>query len=516
MKTSALLLFVPVLAAGFGISLTTVPATFAAPGDITTVVGNHTTGAIEYGLPATSTGIGFPYHVAVDSKGNLFVASQDRPVRKIDGETGLLSHYAGKPGLGVSGDGGPAIDAEFMSTSALAIDRSGNLYIADTQGHQIRKIDRASGIISTIAGTGVSGHSGDGGPATDARLNLPNYLFIDTAGNVYFADDDQTRIRRVDAGTGTITTIAGNGTEGGTGDDGPAVDAAFNLIRGLCLDRNGDLIVVDSGNHRIRRIDLRTGIVMSLNLGAGPVVDDVDMAQARFYYPFGVVMDGKGNLFFGDSAHYCVRRLDAETNRVTTIAGTTVAGYTGDGGPATEAMIGFPQNLAMDAKGNLYIAEYTNYVVRKIEAAGEPVQFQPDNAVGKKLTSLKGRTIHNQSGSGQTQKVRSNGRSARFYFSAQDDTLSNFTDSLWMRATKGDRNFKIKYIQIGAGNVTAGLVNGLHKHDPEVAGRESRFKALVRAKYRSGSKRRTIRIASQSNANTSGRDTVKARVLIRK
>ncbi len=346
----------------------------AAPGDINTIAGDGNFEFPTYGDPATSTSVNSPKWLAVDPDGNLYLSDQARQIGYIDKATGILSHFASVQGSAPDGDGGAAVDAGFGLTAGVALDAAGNLYIADSVRHTIRRVDHNTGLISTIAGTGVEGFSGDGGLAISAQLMKPNYLTVDRFNNVYVGDSDGKRIRRIDGSTGIITTVVGTGTNGFSGDGGPASSAEVNLIRGMTTDPTGNLYFADSANHRIRKIDVSTGIIDTVvSRGAGPFIEDVDALVTRLFYPFDICLDGGGNLFIADHSYYGVRRIDAETNIATTITGTEMSGYSGDGGPALGAANKGIHSLAMDYAGNLYLADYLNYRVRMIEGAGVPI-----------------------------------------------------------------------------------------------------------------------------------------------
>ena len=283
--------------------------------------------------------------------------------------------FAGRGGNdGYSGDGGPAAEAKFDSPSGVAVDGEGNVYVADYGNHRIRRID-THGVITTFAGSGSTGIfsgglSGDGGPATEAQLNYPRGVAVDAAGNVYVADSANDRIRRIDT-QGVITTFAGSGEYGGQGGDGgPATEAQLNDPRGVAVDAAGNVYVGDLNNHRIRRIDTRGVITTFAGTGRGSYGGDGGPATlARLYYPKGVAVDAVGNVYVADSGNDRIRRIDTQ-GVITTFAGTGKEGYAGDGGPATEAQLSNPTGVAVDAVGNVYVADSSNRRIRHIDTHG--------------------------------------------------------------------------------------------------------------------------------------------------
>ena len=344
----------------------------AATGTISTIAG---TGERNYGGdggPATQAQFGDPLGVAVDGNGNVYIADADnRRVRKVDAATGTISTIAGTGEGGYSGDGGPATRAEFRYPSGVAVDAMGNLYIADQRDHRIRRVDAATGTISNIAGTGEWGYGGDGGPAIEAQLSEPHGVAVDAVGNVYVTSYWNHRVRKVDAVTGTISTIAGTGEWGYRGDGGPATQAELRYPSGLTVDGAGNLYIADEGNHRVRRVDAVTGTISTIagtgEWGYGG--DGGPAIEAQLRYPSGVTVDGAGSFYVADSGNHRIRKVSAVTGTINTIAGTGEWGYRGDGGPAIEARLGYPQAVAVDHVGNLYIADFHNNRIRKVDAA---------------------------------------------------------------------------------------------------------------------------------------------------
>ncbi len=345
-----------------------IPLSDLLPGQITTVAGGTTfTGD---GGPATEATLFSPQQMVVDSGGNIFFTdANNNRIRKINAATGVITAVAGNGQIGFSGDGGPAIAASLAFPRGIAIDTAGNLYIADTANSRVRKISAATGIITTIAGRGLGPLAGDGGPATQATLNAPRAVAVDGAGNLLIADTSNHRIRKVDAKTGIITTIAGT-DPGFAGDNGPATAAALTSPRGLTVDASGNIFVADTFNHRIRRIDAVSRIITTV-AGSGQSGfsgDSQSASAAMLNSPGGITVDVAGNLFIGDTSNHRVRRVDASTGIITTVAGTGVADFSGDNGPATRAALSSPYGVATDGAGNLLIVDQGNSRIRKVSA----------------------------------------------------------------------------------------------------------------------------------------------------
>jgi sugar lactone lactonase YvrE len=351
--------------------------TFALTGHaqtINTIAGVGYGGYSGDGGPSTSAVLGVPTDVKVDASGNLYFVDQlDNVVRKIN-TSGTISTVAGDgygytTGTGgFSGDGGPAISAEMYAPFAMAFDKSGNMYICDQANHRVRKVN-TSGTISTFAGNGSGTYSGDGGPATSAGIS-PDGIAVDASGNVYIADGSN-RIRVVNT-SGTISTFAGNGTAGFAGDGGPATSAEFSLPQGLAFDAAGNLYIADNNNERIRKINTSGTISTVVGTGVGGYSGDGGLAtSAQIWWPEGVAIDASGNLYFADEANNVIREVYAATGKIATVAGNGYGsgsgsgGYSGDGGPATSAELNEPTGVAVNGKsGMVYIADAINNRVR--------------------------------------------------------------------------------------------------------------------------------------------------------
>ena len=337
------LLTVPLSGVGTG------PVVAFAPGTITT------------DGPATATVFNVPSGVAFDGAGNLYITDGSNRIFMLT-PGGTISTVAGNGTWGYSGNGSPAISAELEGPAGVVVDGAGNLYFSDFGNNVIRQITPA-GIISTVAGNGTWGYGGDGGPATSAELEGPTGIAVDGAGNLYIADASNNRIRKVTPGQGwTITTVAGGGSGG---DGGPATSAALASPEGVAVDGAGNLYIADSGHGVIREVT------------PGGIISTVPLNNAK--WPVGVALDGAGNLYISDPTAGLIRMV-APSGFVTTVAGNgscaIVDGYgtcySGDNGPATGAELSNPSYIALDGAGNLYIADSSNYCIRKVDVSEPP------------------------------------------------------------------------------------------------------------------------------------------------
>lgn len=314
---------------------------------------------------ATAAELNTPISIALDSSGNLYIAdSANNRIRKVTKSTGKITTIAGT-GAGAypdTGDGGSATSATLTTPYGVAVDSSGNVYIADFLGQVVRKVN-SSGTISTYAGTNIFGYSGDGGQAPNAQLNRPFGLAVDSAGNLYIADSNNYCVRKVDTNQ-NISTVAGVCTsQGFSGDGGDATKAKMTTPYGIALDNAGNLYIADSGNNRIRKVS--NGIITTIAGSSGSVGFSGDgglATAAKLNRPFGVSVDSSGNVFISDYGNYRIR-LVSTNGIITTLAGFA-ANYGGDGGPAVNATLEFPTDTVSDSSGNVYIADSGNNVIR--------------------------------------------------------------------------------------------------------------------------------------------------------
>jgi hypothetical protein len=349
----------------------------ATNGIITTVAGNGTVNYGGDGGPATSASLYNPVGVAFDGTGNFYIADQqNHRIRKV-ATSGTITTVAGNGLFTFGGDGGAATAANLANPSGVAVDGAGNIYIADALNQRIRKV-ATSGIITTVVGNGTAGFSGDGGTATSASLNNPVGVTVDGAGNLYIADSQNNRIRKVST-TGIISTVAGNGTAGYSGDGGLATAAGFNYTASVVLDGTGNLYIADQGNHRIRKVATNGIITTVAGTGTAGYRGDGGLATAaNLANPASVVVDGSGNLYIADYGNNRIRKV-AANGIITTVAGDGSHGFSGDGGLATTAVLDNPFNVAVDGVGNLYISDTDNQRVRKVTVPS--VTIKPANSL---------------------------------------------------------------------------------------------------------------------------------------
>jgi uncharacterized protein (TIGR03437 family) len=330
-------------------------------GVITTVAGNGLAGSGGENGPATGAQLNLPQGVAVDVDGNVYIADAGSSrVYKVS--NGVITTVAGNGTPGYSGDNGPATSAQLNQPQGVAVDAARNLYIADTFDNRVRKV--SNGVITTVAGNGTVGLSGDNGPATAAQLDLyQSGLAVDSAGNLYIADTLNNRIRKVEKGV--ITTVAGNGPHGlggfFSGDNGPATSAWLGMPQGVAVDSAGNLYIADSSNGRIRKVSngvITTVVGNGLGIGPGGIGDNGPATSAVLIQPQGVAVDSAGNLYIADTGNYRIRKV--ANGVITTAAGNGTPGFGGDNGPATGAQFNVPQGVAVDAAGNIYVADTGN------------------------------------------------------------------------------------------------------------------------------------------------------------
>ncbi|MFD8232973.1 RICIN domain-containing protein [Streptomyces sp. NPDC059696] len=331
---------------------------------ISTVSGTGAAGFKGDNEPAVSAQLNRPYGIAVDSTGTLYFSdSNNHRVRKITTD-GKISTVAGTGSAGFSGDNGPAVAAQLNWPREVAVDSAGAVYIADGNNHRVRKVT-PDGRISTVVGTGAAGFSGDDGPATAARLNLPTGVAVDSGGTLYVSEYHNNRVRKITT-DGRISTFVGTGAVGAGGDGGPAVSAQLNRPHALAVDGTGALYIADYANHRVRKVTADGKISTVAGAGAsGFSGDDGPATAARLNGPVGVAVDSAGDLYIADYGNHRVRRVAAD-EKISTVAGTGTAGFGGDGGPAAKAQLYHPYGLALDCVDTLYIADHVNNRLRKI------------------------------------------------------------------------------------------------------------------------------------------------------
>ena len=289
--------------------------------------------------------------VAVDGSGNIYVSDLDyNIIRKVTKSTGIITTIAGLGYYGYSGDGGLATSALLFRPEGLAVDTSGNIFVADSFNFRVRKITKSTGIITTVAGTGGFGYTGNGRLATAATLSFPFDVAVDSLGNIFVADSDSSVIRKITKSTGIISTIAGTGTKGYSGDGGPATKATLFYPIGIAVDTSGNIYVADSYNSAVRIITLSTGIITSMPGISTPIVD--------------VAFDSLGNAFMLDVDHSTILMRKKSTGIITTVAGTGAYGYSGDGELATSSSLEELTFLAIGKSGTVYFTDENSYRVR--------------------------------------------------------------------------------------------------------------------------------------------------------
>ena len=392
-------------------------------GFIQTVAGTGGAGWSGDGALASSACLNEPKSLTIDPEGNLFIAdSENHVIRRIDIKTQCIRTVAGRiqggetgtktvppvpvaegvdgdpfaesgpvnlhavtqqsdlsgtvryvatgaaPVTRFSGDGGPAEEALLNFPTAVVVDRAGHLYIADTLNHRVRRVDAATGMITTVAGLGRPRCFGDGGLAEEAGLNEPAALAVSDEGVLYIADQSNNRVRAVDLTTGVICTVAGTGMAGYNGDGAAAVETALAGPSGLALASDGTLFIADSFNGRIRAVDPVTGMIRTVVGDGGEYryQGPDEPPSSSLSRPSGIALDEEGNLFFTDSDNHLVRRWDRTTGRIERIAGVGVAHYGGDEGAALEAGLSYPFGIVVDCAGNLLVADTFNHRIRKI------------------------------------------------------------------------------------------------------------------------------------------------------
>jgi sugar lactone lactonase YvrE len=324
------------------------------------------------GVAATASFLVSPQGLAVDASNHLYICEVNgHTVRKVDLSTGTIALFAGTGVYGDSGDGGPALNAQFSNARYVALDSAGNVYISDEGASRIRRIDAVTGTIATYAGTGTAGYNGDNIAATSANLNYPRGIRLDASDNLYIADVSNQRVRRVDAVTKLITTVAGTGTGGYNGDNILATAAQLQSPDGVAFDSSGRLYIADNGNRRVRLVDAGTKLITTYagNGSTGYNGENIPATSAEFANIRSIGLDSADNLYIVDAGtNVRVREVDAATQHINTIAGNGVAGFSGDGGPAVNASLDDPEGIAIDSVSNLYVSDFNVQRVRRISS----------------------------------------------------------------------------------------------------------------------------------------------------
>lgn len=394
-------------------------------GTIETLAGDGEPGYAGDGGPATAASLNEPKGLCVDSQGHLYIAdSENHVIRRIDRTTGVITTVAGIGPAGTmaqvsmpepavvgsdededpfadssddktkaytqvtdlsgtvryvtggrltveqdSGDGGPARRARLNFPSAVAVDRAGNLYIADTMNHRIRRVDARTGLISHVAGTGQARYSGDGGPAAQAAINEPTGLAVNDH-YVYIADQSNNRVRRVDLATGVITTVAGDGTAAYSGDHVPATEASLAGPSGVALGADGVLYIADTFNSRIRSVDPATGRIDTVagDGGSYRYQGPEEPNSPSMSRPAAIAVGRDGRVYLTDSDSHLIRVWDGRANTISRVSGTGVAQFGGDGGEALAGSLSYPFGVAVDADGTVYVADTFNHRIRILRA----------------------------------------------------------------------------------------------------------------------------------------------------
>jgi sugar lactone lactonase YvrE len=431
---------------------------------IYTVAGVGVDGYSGDGGQATIAEVNGPYKAVADSAGNVYIADTgNNRVRKVAAATGIITTLAGNGTAGFSGDTEAAIDAELNQPGSVAIDSAGNIYIADSYNYVIRKVTAATGIITTFAGTGSGYYSGDGGPATSAGLGDPFGLALDGAGNLYIGLPGDDRIRMVTAGTGIITTVAGNGQFGYSGDSGPATAAALALPNGVSVDNAGNLYIADTDNNVIRKVTASTGIITTVagngfdagGYGGGYSGDGGAATSAELFWPSDTAVDAAGNFYFADKFNNAIRKVTASTNIITTITGHgNYCGFgSGDGGPAIGGSICYPQGVAVDTDGNLYVANTGEPRIQKVTVASTP----PASAAAPPVFSVAGGSYS----SPQTLALTDATRGAAIYVTT-DGTTPNGTSPNYFQPINVSGRITIKAIAIAPGYLPSETVTAAY------------------------------------------------------
>lgn len=337
---------------------------------ITTIAGNGIKGYNGDARLAVTAELSGPSGVFTDEEGNIYFTDMSNNRLRSINTAGFISTFAGNGIPGYNGDNIEADAATLNRPNGICMDNEGNVFIADWYNNRVRKIDHITGKITTVAGNGMYGYNGEEILATSAKLAAPSDVVVDDDGNIFIADHDNNRIRKITKATGKITTYAGTGTASYSGDGGPAKSASVYQPTGLSMDDQGSLIIVDHGNAVIRKVDA-AGIITTIagNNITGFGGDGLSALEASFDHPTGACYDAEGNLYIADQGNNRVRKVDAGTGIISTFAGNGVDGFNGDGGAPTDAELSSPWDIAFDTSGVMYITDLKNDRIRMITPA---------------------------------------------------------------------------------------------------------------------------------------------------
>ncbi len=335
---------------------------------ISSIVGTGKQGYAGDGGPATNALLNNPFHVDLDASGRYLYLTDcfNYCIRMVDLQTGIISTIAGTGEKGYSGDAGPAVDGKIEEPYAVQVDANRDLYFVQRFSPAVRKINASSRVISTVAGDGTVGYGGDGGPGVKAQLREPNDCSLDGNGGLLIADIQDQRIRRLDTLTGVITTFAGTGEKVFSGDSGPAAKAGIFGARAVCIDGKGNTYICEREGNRIRKVGANGVITTVAGTGEKDYTGDGGAAiQATFNGPKAIRCDAEGNVFVVDTENHAIRKIDVATGIITTVAGGR-RGPDGDGGDATKASLDRPHGVVIGRDGAIYIADSENHRVRVV------------------------------------------------------------------------------------------------------------------------------------------------------
>ena len=373
------------------------PLALFVPGVIHTVAGDQAWIYRGDGGAATASPIFLPFGLAVDAAGNLFIAdSSNNRIRRVDAATQTISTLAGNGSAGASGDNGPALSASLSIPTSVAVDGAGNVYFADSNNHAVRRIDAVSAIVTTVAGTlGVAGYNGDGGSATAAHLNTPDAIALDLVnGFLYIADTGNNVVRKLNLSTGNLSAFAGNHVAAFSGDGASALSSSMDGPWGIAVGADGQVYIADQNNHRIRKVALDGTISTVAGTGTSGFSGDGGLpGAAQLDSPAAIALDPAGNLYIADSGNNRVRKVNAHTGLIQTVAGSTTEAFSGDGGPADQAGLYGPYAMVLDGKGDLFLTDVFHNRIREISSTVVTLDF-PTIRINR-VSSTRDETLEN-------------------------------------------------------------------------------------------------------------------------